>query len=88
MAYFHSLRSFVKIGHLVHLLKRGDTNTHADSRDISLAYLLMERKQANIKRENYRVTALQAYFEMVLNISYNRARSSVHSSHDFVLVQW
>ena len=67
MAYFDSLLSFVKIGHLVQLLKRGDTNTHADSRDISLVYLLMERKYANITRENYRGTALKTYFEIVLS---------------------
>jgi hypothetical protein len=30
MAYFHSLRSFVKIDHLVQLLKRGDINTHTN----------------------------------------------------------
>jgi hypothetical protein len=34
MTYFHSLRSFMKIGHLVQLLKRRDGKTHADSKDI------------------------------------------------------
>jgi len=41
MVYFHSLRSFVKIGHLVQMLKRGDT--HIQTAQTS-AYLLLERK--------------------------------------------
>jgi hypothetical protein len=44
MAYLNSLLSFVKIGHLVQLSKRGDRNTHADSTDTSSAYLLMDKK--------------------------------------------